>query len=110
MHKLCILKTFQDLSHYRTERHINATQIIMKKFTPICQRYTDVMAHRYFLEHMLFQETNNPIAIIQLTLVVIKLQVLANSLQTAQVCRYMHTELQCLKYALYMLISGGRRS
>lgn len=93
MHKLRMLKSFQDLSHYRTKKHIDATQIIIKNFTPICQRYTDVMAHKYFLQHMLFQETKNPIAIIQLTLVVIKLQVLANHLQTAQVRGYMYIEL-----------------
>ena len=58
----------------------------MQEFTPICKRYTDVMAHKYFL-HLLFNETklNDATVIIQLTLVIIKLQVMANSLQTAQV-------------------------
>ena len=62
----------------------------MGTFTPICQRYTDVMAHKYYLEHILFQEARNfsSVAIIQLTLFVIKLQVLANHLQTAQVCTW----------------------
>ena len=79
----------------------------MRTFTPICQRYTDVMAHKYYLQHTLFQEARNfsPVAIMQLTIVVIKLQVLASHLQTAQV--YMHLKT-CIVY-IYMLISDGRR-
>ena len=65
------------------------TNVLMQKFTPICQRFTDVMAHKYYLQHLLFNRTYSPTDIIQLTLVIIKLQVLANSLQTAQVCNYM---------------------
>ena len=62
----------------------------MEAFTPICQRYTDVMAHKYYLQHTLFQETRDfsAVATKQLTLVVIKLQTLANHLQTAQVCTW----------------------
>ena len=62
---------------------------IMGKFTPICQRYTDVMAHKHYLQHLLFDGTlNDATIIIKLTLVIIKLQFMANSLQTAQVCVY----------------------
>ena len=64
--------------------------MIMRKFTPICQRYTDVMAHKYFLQHLLFQEIKESRAIMQLVLVITKLQVLANNLLNAQVCGYMH--------------------
>ena len=62
----------------------------MRDFTPACQRYTDVMAHKYYLQHLLFDGTklNDATVIIQLTLVIIKLQVMANSLQAAQVCVY----------------------
>ena len=67
----------------------------MEQFTPICQRYTDVMAHKYFLQHLLFNGTKirNATAI---TLVIIKLQLMANFLQTAQVCIY--------KCTLYMYV------
>ena len=59
----------------------------MGKFTPICQRYTDVMAHKHYLQHLLFDGTlNDATIIIKLTVVIIKLQFMANSLQTAQVC------------------------
>ena len=62
---------------------------IMGKFTPICQRYTDVMAHKHYLQRLLFDgNLNNATVIIKLTLVIIKLQFMANSLQTAQVCVY----------------------
>ena len=61
----------------------------MGKFTPICQRYTDVMAHKHYLQHLLFDGTlNDATIIIKLTIVIIKLQFMANSLQTAQVCVY----------------------
>ena len=59
----------------------------MKNFTPICQRYTDVMAHKYFLQDLLFNRTQlNTAAIIKLTLIIINLQVMANNYETAQVC------------------------
>ena len=62
---------------------------IMEKFTPICQRYTDVMAHKRYLQRLLFDgNLNNATVIVKLTLVIIKLQFMANSLQTAQVCVY----------------------
>ena len=58
----------------------------MGRLTPICQRYTDVMAHKLHLQHLLFDGTlNDATIIIKLTLVIIKLQFMANSLQTAQV-------------------------
>ena len=68
----------------------NNFETVMGEFTPACQRYTDVMAHKYYLQHLLFNGTklNNATVIVQLTLVVIKLQVMANSLRTAQVCVY----------------------
>ena len=59
---------------------------IMVKFTPVCQRYTDMMAHKHYLQDILFNKTNDPTVIMQLTLVIIELQVMANSLQTVQVC------------------------
>ena len=76
------------LSQESIHLKINNFKTIMQKFTPICQRYTDVMAHKYFLQHLLFNETklNDATVIMQLTLVIIKLQVMANSLQIAQVC------------------------
>ena len=60
----------------------------MEKFTPICQTYTDVMAHKYYLQNLLFNETkfNDTMVITNLTLVIIKLQLMASILQTAQVC------------------------
>ena len=65
-------------------------QTIMKNFTPACQRYSDVMAHKHHLQHLLFNENQltNATVIIQLALVIIKLQIMANSLETAQVCVY----------------------
>ena len=62
----------------------------MANFTPICQRYTDVMAHKYYLQHLLVNGTNNATAalIMNLTSVIIKLQVMANSLQNVQVCMH----------------------
>ena len=84
-------------------------EIIMGKFTPICQRYTDVMAHKYYLQHLLFNGTklNNATVIIQLTLVVIKLQVMANSLQTAQVCVYPYIIL--IHINKHVLVVDGER-
>ena len=59
----------------------------MNNFTSICQRYTDVMAHKYFLQDLLFNRTQlNTAAIIKLTSIIINLQVMANNYQTAQVC------------------------
>lgn len=70
----------------------------MKKFTPVCQRFTDVMAHKHHLQHLLFNENrlNNATVIMQLALVIIKLQIMANSLETAQVCVY-----SCVYYSHY---------
>ena len=66
----------------------------MENFTDICQRYTDVMAHKYYLNNLLFNETKliDTIVITKLTLVIIKLQLMASILQTAQVCvhSYIH--------------------
>ena len=60
----------------------------MEKFTPNCQRHTDVMAHKCYLQNRLFNETkfNDTMVITDLTLVIIKLQLMASILQTAQVC------------------------
>ena len=87
-YKLLFYICFNHLSQESMHLKINNFKTIMQEFTPICQRYTDVMAQKYFLQHLLFNETklNDATVIIQLTLVIIKLQVMANSLQTAQVC------------------------
>ena len=67
----------------------NTINIIMGKFTPICQRYTNIMAHKHYLQRLLFDgNLNNATVIVKLILVIIKLQLMANSLQTAQVCVY----------------------
>ena len=61
----------------------------MENFTPICRRYTDVMAHKYYLQDLLFNRTQadtTSTVIIKLTLIIINLQVMANDYQTAQVC------------------------
>ena len=60
----------------------------MESFTPTCQRYTDVMAHKYYLQNLSFNGTklNDTMVIINLTLVIIRLQLMASILQTAQVC------------------------
>ena len=34
----------------------------MGESTPVCQRYTDVMAHKYYPQHLLFNGTNNATA------------------------------------------------
>ena len=58
------------------------SKIINGTFTPICQRYTDVMAHKYYLQDILFNGPKlNPTAIIKLTLIIINLQVLAKYYQ-----------------------------
>ena len=59
----------------------------MEDLTPICRRYTDVMAHKYYLQHVLFHVNDVPIAKLLIN-ITIKLQVLAHYLQTAQVCSY----------------------
>ena len=48
------------------------------------------MAHKHHLQHLLFNGTkiNNGTVIMRLTFVIIKLQIMANSLLTAQVCVY----------------------
>ena len=63
------------------------SEIIDETFTPICQRYTDVMAHKYYLQDILFNGTRlNTAVIIKLTLIIINLQVLVKYYHTAQVC------------------------
>ena len=47
------------------------------------------MAHKHYLQHLLFDgKLSDATVIVKLTLVIIKLQFMANSLQTAQVCVY----------------------
>ena len=63
------------------------SKIINGNFTPICQRYTDVMAHKYYLQDILFNGTNlHTSVIIKLTSIITDLQVLAKYYHTAQVC------------------------
>ena len=64
----------------------------MENFTPICQRYTDVMAHKYYLQNISFNgiKFNDTMVITNLTLVIIKLQLMASTLQTAQVCVHLY--------------------
>ena len=65
----------------------------MENLSPICTRYTDVMAHKNYLQHVLFHANNvtNNGTISQLLIsITIKLQVLAHNLQTAQVCSYIY--------------------
>ena len=59
---------------------------ILGEFTPICQRHTDVMAHKFYLQHLLFNRTYDATVVVQLTSVITNLQVLANALQSIQVC------------------------
>ena len=68
----------------------NFNNVIMKNFTPVCQKYTDIMAHKYYLQDLLFNgaKLNDTTVIKSLTLIIINLQVMANSFQTAQVCAY----------------------
>ena len=83
----------QRSSHPQSEN----VRTIMKKFTPACQRYTDVMTHKHHLQHHLFNENQltNATVIIQLALVIIRLQIMANSLETVQVCTCI---LMCLPF------------
>ena len=80
----------------------------MTKFTPICQRYTDVMAHKYYLQDTLFDLTNASV-IERLTLIISKLQTMAYNLKTAQVCgvyclSYVHTNAHCDYYRWKMMM------
>ena len=59
----------------------------MDNLSPICQRYTDVMAHKYYLQHVLFHVNNETIAKLLIS-ITIKLQVLAHNLQAAEVSSY----------------------
>ena len=67
---------------------------IMAEFTPICQRYTDVMAHKFYLQDIWLNgnkdtwlnATENREVIMALTSIIINLQSMAYYLQTAQVC------------------------
>ena len=61
----------------------------MKNLTAICKRYTDVMAHKNYLQYVLFHANNVTVTISEsLISIIIKLHVLAHNLQTAQVCIY----------------------
>ena len=85
---LCYYFTF-NTSQNPTHTTSDIVNNIMGNFTPICQRYADVMAHKYYLQHLLFDgKLSDAKIIVKLTLVIIKLQFMANSLQTAQVCVY----------------------
>lgn len=77
---------------------------IMKNLTPACQRYTDVMAHKHHLQHLLFNENRltNATVIMQLALVIIKLQIMANSLERAQVCAYSCVYYSTLQICVYI--------
>ena len=57
----------------------------MGKFSPLCKRYTDAMAHKYYLQHLLFNKTINPAVTKQLTLVIVRLQTMVNSIENVQV-------------------------
>ena len=57
----------------------------MGKFSPICQRYTDVLAHKYYLQHLLFNKAMDNAVTMQLTSVITKLQIMGNSLENTQV-------------------------
>ena len=72
----------------------------MREFSPICQRYTDVLAHKYYLQHLLFNEAINDAVTIQLISVITKLQVMGNSLGNAQRIRCVHFS----KHASYVII------
>ena len=79
------------LSQEFKDRVNNNSENIINIFRPICQRYTDVMAHKYYLQEVLFNKTNElkePMVITNLTSIIINLQVVANYLQEAQVCLY----------------------
>ena len=82
----------------------------MTEFTPICQRYTDVMAHKYYLQDILFDRTiKDALVIERLTLIISKLQTMAYNLKTAQVCSvyclsYVHTNVHCDYYRWKMMI------
>ena len=70
----------------------------MKNFSSICQRYTDVMAHKYYLQHLLFNETIVPAVRANLTSVIVKLQAMGNSLENVQVRTYMLCVLKLAGY------------
>ena len=75
-----------------TVKNISHIEKIVGEFTPICQRYTDVMAHKYYLQHHLFHRTNDATVMMKLTSVIISLQAIANSFQITQVrCRRVYT-------------------
>ena len=64
---------------------------VINNFTAICKRYTDVMAHKHYLQHRLFHKTSTVTIAKQLIPIIIKLEVMAHSLETAQV----HATLTC---------------
>ena len=81
----------------------NLTKIIAN-LTPICQRYTDVMAHKYYLQHLLFNKTNNVTAavIMNLTSVIMDLQFMGYSLEAAQVCMC----VLCIHILIHVMTCG----
>ena len=60
-------------------------EIIMEEFSPICQRYTDVMAHKYYLQHLLLNKTIASAVTVNLTSVIVKLQAVGYSLENVRV-------------------------
>ena len=80
-----------DLSdHCTVDFNVTIITKIMENLTPICQRYTDVMANKYNLQNNLFHRIYDMRVMIQLTSVITNLQAMANVLQTIQVCCYMY--------------------
>ena len=68
------------------------------------------MAHKYYLQDILFNnKTKNPTVIMQLTLVITELQVMANGLQTAEVgCVYSHTHTLAIHTLTHVHITDGK--
>ena len=60
-------------------------EIVMRKFSPLCKRYTDAMAHKYYLQHLLFNKAIDPAVTKQLTSVIVRLQAMVNSIENVQV-------------------------
>ena len=87
-HDLFTLQPAASNHHHCKINNRNKVTAIMGEFTPICQRHIDVMAHKNYLQHLLFHKTHDAKVIMELTTVIINLQVLANTLQTLQVCCY----------------------
>ena len=67
------------------------------------------MAHKYYLQDILFGKTFNATLKIRLTLIIIKLQVMGISIEKDQVnicmlCACTHVLLMCIPYRLMMLV------